>query len=125
MQKENKINAKRYIELENWLLNNIQNNMSLEELIEILWNFSKEEREYIIMAKQMPKEEIEKSIEYYDSFKGLNRLDAIKFVNDLAQKYSTDRETIIKRIQQVRSIIRIEKLKNKQMKKIKISDLSL
>ena len=119
MKKENKISAKRYIELENWLLNNIQNTMPLEELIEILWNFSKEEREYIIMANQMPKEEIEKSIEYYDSFKGLNRLDEIKFVNDLAQKYKTDSETVIKRIQQVRSIIRIEKLKNKQMKKIK------
>lgn len=117
MKKENKISTKRCIELENWLKSNIQNTMSLEDLIEILWNFSKEEREYIIMANQMPKEEIEKSIEYYDSFKGLERLDELKFVNDLAQKYSTDRNNIIKRIQQVRSIIRIEKLKNKQRKK--------
>ena len=49
----------------------------------------------------------------------IKMIDEIKFVTDLAQKYSTDRETVIKRIQQVRSIIRIEKLKNKQLKKIK------
>ena len=119
MKKEHRISTKEYIELEIWLENNVQNTMTLEELIEILWKFSKEEREYIVMAKKMPKKEIEQAIEYYDSYKGLKHLDEIKFVNDLAKKYLTDDQTIIKRIKQVRSMRHIEKLKNKHRKKTK------
>ena len=33
MKKENETSAKRYIELENWLLNNIQNSITLLNII--------------------------------------------------------------------------------------------
>lgn len=50
----------------------------------------------------MPIEQISRAIKMYDS--SSPKLDAVKFVDDLCERYGVDRETIVKRIQNVRRI---------------------
>lgn len=57
---------------------------------------------YILEAYQMPIEQISRAIKMYDS--SSPKLDAVKFVDDLCERYGVDRETIVKRIQNVRRI---------------------
>ena len=54
------------------------------------------------MAYIIPRVDLEREIDYYDSHNFLSKPDELKFVSSLAQKYGVDRETIIKRIRQVR-----------------------
>lgn len=112
--KEREIKREEYLELEEWLEENLQTTMTVEYLLEELTLFNQEQIRYIIMAFMIPKKEIEKELEFYDSIKSLNKPDEIFFVNKLASKYSTDKETIIERIKQVRI------LKEPQKKRINI-----
>lgn len=65
---------------------------------------------YILEAYQMPIEQISRAIKMYDS--SSPKLDAVKFVDDLCERYGVDRETIVKRIQNVRRINRYLREKN-------------
>lgn len=56
----------------------------------------------IDLAKAMPQKEIETAIYEYD--KSCPKMDELKFVNDLADKYSVERGDVILRIQYVRRI---------------------
>jgi len=109
MTKEMNIQAERMIYLENWLKINQYENMTLTEWINVFSNFSEEERDYIIIAKILPKEEIESAIRYYDGFNFPVVVNELTFINNLAKKYSIDKNTIIQRIRQVRMINLVEK----------------
>ena len=68
-----------------------------------------EESEYLYEVYLMPIEEILKEISRYDS--SSPRLDAVKLVDNLCERYNVDRKTIVKRIQNVRTVNRFLKLK--------------
>ena len=56
----------------------------------------------IDLAKAMPKREIEVAIREYDASE--HKMDELKFVRDLADKYGVERGDVILRIQYVRRI---------------------
>ena len=71
------------------------------------------EAAYMFEAYQMPIEEISKEIKRYDS--SHPRLDELKFVSDLCERYDVNRETIVQRIQNVRTIYFYLKLKKMEL----------
>ena len=75
----------------------------------------------IDMAIVMPKKEIEVALEEYDS--SHPKMDAVKFVNELAKKYDVKRNDVILRIQYVRRINRVMPDKTEQRRKEIISKL--
>lgn len=83
--------------------------MEIEEMIPLGQNASliNEEREYLKLAIKMPFSEIRTFIEFYDS--SSPKFDELKFVAMLETRYKETRENVIKRIRQVRKIIRYEK----------------
>ena len=119
MKKENNIPSIRMLELEQWLKDNENKTLTLSEYLNILTSMTEEEREYLIIAKNIPLQEIDEAIEYYDSHKFPVQIDELAFVNNLMRKYSTDRLTIIKRIKQARMIKQAKKqeIKVKNRKK--------
>ena len=60
----------------------------------------------IDLALDMPRKEIETAIKEYDNAKP--KMDAVKFVDSLAEKYGIDRDLVVKRIQHVRMLIKFE-----------------
>lgn len=84
-------------------------------------NLSLKDLEYLVDAYLMPFDEINKHIDRYDS--SLPKLDAIKFVNELASTYNVDKDKIIRRIQEVRNINKVIKLEqNNKTKRLMIGD---
>lgn len=75
-----------------------------------------EESEYLYEVYLMPIEEISKEIKRYDSSRP--RLDAVKLVDNLCERYNVDRRTIVKRIQNVRTVNRYLKLKKMELNQI-------
>ena len=70
-----------------------------------------EEIEYLNFALKMPLEEIREFLNLYDT--SSPKLDEVKFIINLQNKYLETRENIIKRIRQVRHITKYEEgLKN-------------
>lgn len=121
MTKKHTIEAKEMIELENWLKENENKTLSLSEYLEIFSKMTEEQRNYIIMAKIIPQNEIEEALEYYDGHRFPIQVDEIAFVIGLANKYSTDRITIIERIRQVRMINQLRKSTNNTKKRKKVT----
>ena len=74
------------------------------------------EAAYMFEAYQMPIEEISKEIKRYDS--SSPKLDAVKLVDNLCERYNVDRKTIVKRIQNVRTVNRYLKLKKMELNQI-------
>ena len=68
-----------------------------------------EESEYLYEVYLMPSEEILKEISRYDS--SSPKLDELKFVNSLCERYNVGRKDIVKRIKNVRTVNRYLKLK--------------
>lgn len=85
--------------------------IEIEENIEIIapLRLTKEEREYLEFAIKMPISEITAFIEFYDN--SSPKYDELKFVSMLETRYDENRENIIKRIQQVRRIMKYQKEK--------------
>lgn len=100
--KQREVKAQEYLFLENWLKENTQETMTPSYFLDELTLFSQEQIQYIIIAYMIPRTEIEKYLDFYDNCNILSKPDAILFVKNLADKYSVDEETIIKRIRQVR-----------------------
>ena len=69
-------------------------------------DLEKEELEYIKMAIKMPIEEIKEFLDTYDA--SSPKMDEVKFIINLQNKYQETRENIIKRIRQVRHITKYE-----------------
>ena len=69
-------------------------------------DLEKEELEYMKMAIKMPIEEIKESLAIYDA--SSPKMDEVKFIINLQNKYEETRENIIKRIRQVRHITKYE-----------------
>lgn len=92
---------------------NIYRLIELEEKIEYLKKTNKTDKEIVDVLKDdfdtkdifyslfMPYDEILNEIENYD---GSHKKDAVSLVNKLSKEYHYDKDTIIKRIQQVRKI---------------------
>ena len=99
-QREEK--AQEYLYLENWLKENIIDTMTPTSFLDELILFNESQIQYIIMAYMIPRIEIEREIDFYDSFNILSKPDELLFISTLANKYGVDKETIIKRIRQVR-----------------------
>ena len=89
----------------------IELELNQKEDIELNNKLSIPELVYYIEAIKMPYQEILDAIEWYDS----NKIDAVKFVNELRQNYNVENDDIIKRIQDVRTI------KNTLMQKTKVT----
>ena len=106
------LNIKRKVEIEREfakLLNIFENrDKALTDMILKIKTI--EESEYLYEVYLMPIEEISKEIKRYDS--SHPRLDGVKFVDNLKERYHVDRETIVKRIQNVRKINRYLREKN-------------
>ena len=119
MKKEITINANEMIELETWLKENEDTSKKLSEYLEIFSKMAEEQREYLLMAKMMPLEEIEASLEYYDGHRFPVQIDEVLFIDNLAKKYLVDRIAVIKRIKQVRMINSLKKSTNKTKKRKK------
>ena len=109
------VNFKRMVEIEREFLKslNIYENRDKALTDMILKVKTIEESEYLYEAYIMPIEEISKEIKRYDS--SSPRLDELKFVNDLCKRYNVDRRTIVKRIQNVRTVNRYLKLKKMEL----------
>jgi len=75
------------------------------------------ELEYLKLAIQMPIEQIKEFLNLYDS--SSPKLDELKFIKNLKEKYSQSRKNVIKRIRQVRKIMNYEKGIQKVKKYIK------
>jgi len=91
------------------LLNIFENrDKALKEMISEIRTI--EESEYLYEAYLMPIEEIYKEIKRYDN--SCPMLDAVKFVDNLKERYHVDRKTVVKRIQNVRRINRYIREKN-------------
>ena len=104
------VNIKRKVEIEREfakLLNIFENR---DKALMILKIKTIEESEYLYEVYLMPIEEISKEIKRYDS--SSPKLDAVKFVDELCKRYNVDRETVVKRIQNVRRINRYLKENN-------------
>lgn len=99
----------------------IEFELNQKEDIELNNKLSILELVYYIEAIKMPYQEILDAIEWYDS----NKIDAVKFVNELIQKYNVDRDDIIKRIQDVRAIKKHLDAKNKSNVKFKKFSIKL
>lgn len=112
------VNFKRMVEIERDFLKslNIYENRDKALTDMILKVKTIEESEYLYEAYLMPIEEISKEIKRYDS--SSPRLDELKFVNDLCKRYNVDRRTIVKRIQNVRTVNRYLKLKKMELNQI-------
>ena len=61
---------------------------------------------YIDMALDMPRKEIEMAIKEYDNAKP--KMDAVKFVDSLAEKYGVEKDCVVKRIHIVHLINNFE-----------------
>lgn len=84
-------------------------------------NLSLKDLEYLVDAYLMPFDEINKHIDRYDS--SHPKLDAMKFVNELASTYNVDKDKIIRRIQEVRNINKVIKLEqNNKTKRLNKGD---
>ena len=123
MNEEKVFIVKRHIELEEWLEKNYrQNNSNDESAQKIFDNFENtEDIDYLIDAYLMPKKEIEKALENYDNHKFPFVMDELKFIDDLSEQYDMDRQSIVKRIIDVREMNIIENmiLEDKKVKKRK------
>ena len=100
--KQREAQAEEYLYLENWLKEHTDDLMTPSYFLDELTLLNELQIQYIMIAYMIPRTEIEKEIDFYDSHNFLSKPDEIKFVSSLAQKYGVDRETIIKRIRQVR-----------------------
>ena len=106
MKRKEKLDIKRIIELELWLLNNSSIIEDKNHLVEYFYktDFTLDEIEYLCEAYNIPMAEIKEAIKVLDQNK--YRIDELRFINDLAKKYEVDRDTIIRRIQIARGIDR-------------------
>lgn len=105
MLKDNKIDIRRMIFLENWLLEHkLDKESSLEEKITFFKSngFNKEEIAYLINAYLIPYPII---FSYWSSFKNSNiEMESLKFYNTLQSTFNVDFDTIEKRIEAVKTI---------------------
>ena len=100
--KQREAQREEYLYLENWLKENTNDLMTPSYFLDELTLLNESQIQYIMMAYLIPRVELEKEIDYYDSHNFLSKPDELKFIASLAEKYVVDRETIIKRIRQVR-----------------------
>ena len=110
-----------YMELEEWLEENKNTEASIDEMFEFFSNkFSVEDIVYLMDAYRMPKKEIKYHLDMYRQ--SCPKADELIFISTLTKLYKTDRETIIRRIQEIIVIENEEKTlnngkKNKKRKK--------
>ena len=100
--KQREVKAQEYIYLENWLKEHTNDTMTPSYFLDELTLFNESQIQYIIMAYMIPRIEIEKEIDYYDSCNIISKPDELQFISSLADKYGVEKETIIRRIRQVR-----------------------
>lgn len=100
--KQREVQAQEYIYLENWLKEHTKDTMTPSYFLDELTLFNESQIQYIIMAYMIPRIEIEKEIDYYDSCNIISKPDGLQFISSLADKYGVEKETIIRRIRQVR-----------------------
>ena len=103
MLAKNKVASEKMIELEEWLLENCSFGMDNEEFLNLLTtkNFSQDEIQYLIGAYYMPKADIRKKLNTYDT---APCMDELEFVSMLQEEYNCDRDAVIKRIRYIREI---------------------
>ncbi len=77
-----------------------------------------EDFEYLDLSLKMPLKEIQDVIRFYDESKP--KYDELKLIENLKNKYQVEKKDVIKRIRQVRKIMRyFEKLNKPKIKKLK------
>lgn len=74
--------------------------MSMSQFIDVYKdNLNIEDVIYLVDAYLMPKEEIEEALAIYRN--SHPKMDEIKFIENLSKKYGVDKDTVIRRIQEV------------------------
>ena len=94
--------------------------IEIDKNIEMLTTLSltKDEKEYLETAIKMPTSEIKTFIEFYDN--SSPKYDELKFIRMLMTRYNETRQNIIKRIQQVRIIMKYEETLEEDKKLSKV-----
>jgi len=90
--KQREAQREEYLYLENWLKEHTDDLMTPSYFLDELTLLNELQIQYIMIAYMIPRTEIEKEIDFYDSHNFLSKPDEIKFVSSLAQKYGVDRE---------------------------------
>ena len=118
------LSTRQKVEIEMEFLKEINNGMTREQVLanlivstfEIVAKTEEPTKKlmYIYEAYQMPIDEISKEIKKYDS--SSPKLDAVKFVDDICERYNVDRKIVVQRIQNVRKINKYIREKNMMLK---------
>ena len=78
----------------------------------------KEDFDYLDLSLKMPLKEIQDVIIFYDQSKP--KYDELKLIENLKNKYQVERKDVIKRIKQVRKIMKyFEQINKQKIKKLK------
>jgi len=102
------------MEVENEIKRLVSEGKTREEAVSLLIKEDDmKDANYIIEAYLMPIDEITEEINRYDN--SYPRLDAVKFVNELCNKYNVDKKAVIERIRNVRVINKHNSLGNEKM----------
>ena len=104
-----------YMELEQWLEENKSAEVSIGEMFDFFSKkFSPEDIVYLMDAYRIPKKEIEKYLDMYR--RSHPKHDELDFIYNLSKLYKTDKQTIIRRIQEINIIEKEEKTLNNSKK---------
>lgn len=110
MRKNTIQQIKRYRELETWLEGNYPAD-NIKDVIELyfLRFFNIPDTEYLISAYKMPRKEFEEALFNYNNGNFLETMNEEQFVDAMAEKYNVTRAEIIRRIQIIIKINKLEK----------------
>lgn len=113
------------MEVENEIKRLVSRGKTREEAVSLLIKEDDmKDANYIIEAYLMPIDEITEEINRYDN--SYPRLDEIKFVNDLCNKYNVDKKAVVERIRNVRVINKHKSLgKEKMLERLKFKRVFL
>ena len=88
------------------------------EMGNIYDDMPKEDFDYLDLSLKMPLKEMQDVITFYDESKP--KYDKLKLIENIKNKYQVQRKDVIKRIRQVRKIVKyFEQLNKRKIKKLK------
>ena len=121
MKYKEKLEIKRFIELENYLSNALNSFVDINSFMkQASYVFKKkEDLDYLYLAFKMPLNEVNTLLSFYDSFSFFLNPDELIFVDDLINKFKVSKKDVLKRVSQVRKIHYFKNISIKKRKRIK------
>ena len=127
MRDKELLKIKRYIELEEYLLENADKTIETDQfMVMIFVDFNNIiDLEYLSLALKIPFDALKEALDYYDSFEFYNKPNELEFVDELTKKFNVEEGELFKRIRQVRKIDYVKNGKKKKRCRIKSAILEL